>query len=226
MKSRLFVKTLVDVALILIGLALAVFGILTIASAKAKGDRCSFLVQPVREASERYIGKKFPFWYNVAVAKVETNCRWRISADGHGSIGYFQLTPKFLDRYLRPLFPDYDKPYSRQHIEAAVYYVGMLWRSNPEWLKKLWVTYQRYNGGNWVVIECRRAKSDRWEDCYRQCRRKEVCVWRKGGKCIQWRSACEINYSYSKKVYRYGQRWSNLLCPKQRKEREREFPFW
>ena len=68
--------------------------------------------------------------------RVETDCRWRMSVDGHGSVGYFQLTPKFLDRYLRPLFPDYDKPYSKQHIEAAIYYIGMLWRSNPEWLKK------------------------------------------------------------------------------------------
>lgn len=192
----------------------------------SKKDQCGFLVTSVKEASERYIDAEFPFWYNVAVAKAETNCKWRIGADGHGSIGYFQLTPKFLDSYLRPLFPDYDKPYSEQHVEAAVYYIGLLWKSNPTWLRKLWITYQRYNGGNWVLIECKRAGSSVWDNCYKQCRRKSVCVWKRHGRCLQYRSACEINYTYSKKVYKYGQRWRDDVSPECRYRCEQKFPFW
>jgi hypothetical protein len=168
-------------------------------------DRCDSLVGQVKSASQYYLGKEFPWWYNVGVAKKETNCKWVMSADGHGSVGYFQLTPKFLDRMLRPLFPDYDKPYSRQHFQAFAYYVGVLLKSST--VKKLWVVYQRYNGGDWVVRECQRAGCWVWEECYRQCRRGNVCVSMTASGCRQWRSACEVNYGYSSRVWQFGLEW-------------------
>ena len=182
-----------------------VLAVLLWAGVVVASDRCDGLVETVKRVSQHYLGKEFPWWYNVGVAKKETNCRWVISADGHGSVGYFQLTPKFLDRMLRPLFPDYDKVYSGQHFEAFAYYVGVLLRSSQ--VKKLWVVYQRYNGGDWVLSECERAGSWVWKECYRQCRRKDVCVWKTASGCRQWRSACEVNYEYSLRVWEYGRRW-------------------
>jgi hypothetical protein len=178
-------------------------------------DRCDSFVGSVKSASQYYLGKEFPWWYNMGVAKKETNCRWLVSVDGHGSVGYFQLTPKFLDRLLRPLFPDYDKPYSSQHFGAFAYYVGVLLKSNP--VKRLWVVYQRYNGGDWVIKECQRAGCWVWEECYKQCRRGNVCVWMTASGCRQWRSACEINYLYSVKVWQFGLSW---------KEGEDRMAYW
>jgi hypothetical protein len=167
--------------------------------------RCLKLEPAIREATERYMAKNYPTHYNVATAEKETGCRWRESADGHGSVGYFQLTPKFLDPVLRPLFPDYTKPYSKDHFYAFAYYLNTLIKSNP--VPKLWLIYQRYNGGNWVIQECKRAGSWEWEKCLQNCRRGQVCVWKAGTECKQYRSACEINYQYSLLIYRYADKY-------------------
>lgn len=161
-------------------------------------------IQPyIKESHTRVIARNYPYWYGTAQAEKESNCRWKTSTDGHGSVGYFQLTPRFLDPYLRPIYPDYDKPYSVQHFYATAYYMKNLIFTSPE--KKLWIAYQRFNGGDWVIKECRRASSLNWEDCKAECRRKDVCVWKTQSGCRQFRSACDINYSYSLYIYRRGQ---------------------
>ncbi len=171
-------------------------------------DRCLQLLKPTKEASQRFIAKDYPYWYNVATAKKETNCRWIKSLDGHGSIGYFQLTPKFLDPLLSPLFPDYTKEYSKDHFYAFAYYLNTLIKSNP--VPSLWIAYQRYNGGDWVLRECKFAKSYNYKACMEACyslgKRGMVCVWRdKTGVCKQYRHACEINYLYSYLIFKYSQ---------------------
>ncbi len=168
-------------------------------------DKCVFIVAPTKEATKKIISGKFPYWYNLALAKKETNCRWLTSLDGHGSIGYFQLTPKFLDPILRPLYPDYTKPYSKDHFYAFAYFIKSLHSSNPS--NKLFVTYQRYNGGNWVLKECKRAGVYEWSKCKQACMRGNVCVRKVNGECKQYRSACDINYSYSLLIYKYGQKY-------------------
>jgi len=167
--------------------------------------RCLKLEPAIREATERYIAKDYPVHYNIATAEKETSCRWRESADGHGSIGYFQLTPKFLDPLLKPLFPDYTKPYSKDHFYAFAYYLNTLIKNNPT--PQLWIVYQRYNGGNWVIRECRRAGAWEWDKCLQNCRRGNVCVWKVGTECKQYRSACEINYQYSLFIYRSADKY-------------------
>jgi len=167
--------------------------------------RCLKLEPTIQEATERYIAKDYPTHYNIATAEKETGCRWKESADGHGSVGYFQLTPKFLDPLLKPLFPDYTKPFSKDHFYAFAYYLNTLIKSNPA--PRLWIVYQRYNGGDWVIKECRQAGSWEWEKCLQFCRRGQVCVWKGGTECKQYRSACEINYQYSLFIYRYAEKY-------------------
>jgi hypothetical protein len=168
-------------------------------------DNCQSIEAPTKEATEKVISSSYPYWYNIALAKKETNCRWLTSLDGHGSVGYFQLTPKFLDPILRPLYPDYTKPYSKDHFYAFAYYIKTLHKSNPS--GKLFITYQRYNGGDWVLKECKRAGVYEWDKCRQACRRGNVCVWKSNGVCKQYRSACDINYEYSLLIYKYGQKY-------------------
>ncbi len=174
-------------------------------------DNCLEIEAQVKDATQRLLSNDYPYWYNLALAKKETNCRWLTSLDGHGSIGYFQLTPKFLDPILRPLYPDYTKPYSKDHFYAFAYYLKSLQSD------KLFITYQRYNGGNWVLKECKRAGVYEWSKCKQACMRGNVCVWKVNGECKQYRSACDINYSYSLLIYKYGQKYKKGIDI---------FPFW
>jgi len=159
---------------------------------------CIKIADKTKLATQRFFGSDFPYWYNIGVAHTETRCRFIISKDGYGSVGYFQLTPKFLDPVLRPYFPKYTEN-TLDHFYAFAYYLRSLYYT------PLWIMYQRYNGGDLVLKECKKAKSLQWEDCKAQCRRKFVCVYYTGMSCEQYRSACDINYAYSQHVYKYGQ---------------------
>jgi len=161
-------------------------------------ETCIRIADKTKLATARYFASDFPYWYNIGLAHTETKCRFVISKDGYGSVGYFQLTPKFLDPTLRPYFPKYTENHL-DHFYAFAYYLRSLYK------EPLWIMYQRYNGGDLVLRECSRANSMRWEDCKAQCKRKDVCVWFDGLTCKQYRNACDINYSYSKKVYQNGQ---------------------
>ena len=174
---------------------------------------CLRLEPQIKQATDKFF-KNFPYWYNIALAEVETKCRWRKSLDGHGSVGYFQLTPKFLDRFLRPYFPKYTEPHL-DHFYAFAFYLRSLYDTTP--IKRLWIVYQRYNGGNLVLRECQKANSYAWEQCKAQCKRGNVCVWRSIDGCKQYRSACEINYSYSVKIYKSGVKY---------KKGEDRYEYW
>jgi len=161
-------------------------------------EACIRIVDKTKLATAKFFASDFPYWYNVGLAHTETKCRFVVSKDGHGSVGYFQLTPKFLDPMLRPHFPKYTENHL-DHFYAFAYYLRSLYK------EPLWIMYQLYNGGGLVLKECQRANSLKWEDCKAQCRRKDVCVWFDGISCRQYRNACDINYNYSQKVYQNGQ---------------------
>lgn len=177
--------------------------VLSLLSANAQDtqDRCLRLKEITKKAHMEVIGRDYPWWYGLGLMKTETNCRWLKSLDGHGSVGYAQITPKFLDSVLRPLFPDYDKEYSSDHFYALAYITGLELRRAC----RLWQVYQSYNGGSLVYKECGRAKSCLQEECRKECKRKNVCVWMTKEGCKQYRNACDINYSYSLKVFKNGQ---------------------
>jgi len=161
-------------------------------------DNCQKIKPFVEKAFKEYTD--IGYWYGIAQAKKESNCRWVSSLDGHGSVGYFQLTPKFVDVYLRAYFPNYTKPYSLDHFYATAYYLRLLSDGFPSW-----VIFQRYNGGDWVLKECKGIYN--WEYCKKNCRRGFVCVYKKYGECLQFKSACDINYQYSLFIYKEGQAW-------------------
>jgi len=169
---------------------------------KAFADNCTSLKWLIKSSHQQVIDKSYPYWYSVAQAKKESNCRWVTSKDGWGSVGYFQLTPKMLDSILRPLYPKY-KEISYNHFLASAYYMKLLHKQNP--CKKLFVTYQMFNGGNWVIRECKKANSWKWKDCKNNCLRGNVCVWKVNGVCKMFKSACDINYNYSIYIYKWGQ---------------------
>lgn len=178
-----------------------------------KQDRCLRLKEITKKAHVDLLGKDYPWWYGLGLMRAETNCRWVKSLDGHGSVGYAQITPKFLDNVLRPLFPDYDKEFSTDHFYALAYLTGLELRRAC----RLWQVYQAYNGGSLVYRECRRAQSCEWQECKKECRRRDVCVWMTKDGCRQYRNACDINYSYSQKVYKFGQAY---------REGEDRLRFW
>lgn len=168
---------------------------------------CESLIPYVKEAHEKVINNKYPWWYGVSLLKTETNCKWIKSLDGHGSIGYAQLTPKFLDPLLRPLFPNYDKEYSVDHFYAVAYIIGLELKRSC----RLWQAYQAYNGGQLVYKECKRANNScLHEECKKQCKRKEVCVYMTNTGCKQYRSACDINYTYSIKIYNNAKKFKPI----------------
>ncbi|DAD54664.1 TPA: lytic transglycosylase [Aquificae Joseph's Coat Spring virus] len=180
--------------------------------------RCVKLEKPIEKAAKQIISPKFPWWYNVALAQQESNCRWITSSDGWGSIGYFQLTPADEDWLIRPLFPHWQDRWSMDAFYGFAYVLKTLLHSTPE--HKLWIAYQRYNGGNWVIWECKGAGSYQWKGCYDYCKehigqpghRGYVCVWRRWGRCVEYRSACDINYLYSLHIFEWGQQYKPMCA--------------
>ena len=186
------------------------------------GDGCRRLASIVKKNSKMLIADDFPWYYIIGLIQTETNCRWLTSLDGQGSIGFMQLTPGLMPKSITDRFNIYDPV---ENIEAGIYYIyKVLHKQNPssdnERQKKLWLTFQMYNGGMWPVRECNRAKSFEHQKCYQACIncdrskyrcRGKVCVWLTSDGCKQYRSACDINYSYSKKIYRSGQSYIDTL---------------
>jgi hypothetical protein len=171
----------------------------------------------VKSAHEWYLGVSFPYWYSVGQLQVESNCIWRTSLDGWGSVGYAQLTERFLP-WLNEMFPNWKVKGHIDHFYAQAFLIKQLLRQVV--CKKLWNVYQCYNRSCWKVN--REAKKGKcvWEQAFKICEKQyaeNVCVWMTSGGCKQWKSACEINYEYSLRVWQFGQRW---------KEGEERVAYW
>lgn len=171
----------------------------------ANSDRCLFYKEVVKKATVRYFGNNYPWWYNLGLYKTETNCRWLTSMDGHGSIGFAQLTPKYVDSYLLSLFPDYKRPYSSEYHYAFAYFFLIVKRQ--AYCKKLWNAYQCYNRTCSRVNTEAKVASCVWRRARGICEKnykRNVCVWKVNNECKQYRTNCDINYTYSAKVFING----------------------
>ncbi len=168
-------------------------------------SNCKFYSAFVRKAHRFYFGVDYPYWFSVAQLKVESNCRWVRSRDGHGSVGPAQITPKFWDEILRQKYPFWGiKP--SQYFMAHAYILWKMHKRNK--CKSLFITYQCYNRSCYKVLKETKGCCS-WYQGYEVCKRtgRNICVWRsKTGKCLQYRSECDINYNYSRKIYKYGKR--------------------
>jgi len=186
-------------------------------------NECRPLARHVQYYTKIMVDDDAPWWYVVGLIQAETGCKWRTSLDGLGSIGFMQLTPNLIPKEVRTQYNIYSYT---GNIQAGIHYLfNILHVKNPSSIesreKRLWLTMQMYNGGNWSLIECKRAKSFDHSVCYDQCIncknygytecRGRVCVWRTEYGCKQYRHACDINYSYSQKKYTSTDKFTKML---------------
>ena len=180
-------------------------------------ERCKQLVQPIRVAHYEFFGIDFPYWYSVGQAEKESLCRHSVlSSDGIGSEGFAQITYRWWKDKLQNV-GIYEIKSIKNHAKAQAFINK--YEYDRTFCRKLFEMYQRYNGGSLVTQELQRARSCKWEDGYRVCKRKDVCVWVTPSGCKQWRNACDINYEYSLKIFKFGQKYKTGTDSV-------EYPFW
>lgn len=168
-------------------------------------ERCKQLLPEIRKAHRYYFGIDFPHWYSVAQAEKESLCRHNVfSSDGIGSEGFAQITFKWWkDKLLKEGITEIAS--IQNHAKAQAYINKYYF--DRSYCKKLFEMYQMYNGGTLVSRELQRANSCKWEDGYKNCRRKDICVWVTKEGCKQWRNACDINYQYSLKIFELSKKY-------------------
>lgn len=160
-------------------------------------ERCSAYKQGVKVSHYVYFGTDYPYWYSVGQLQQESNCRDVISRDGVGSQGVGQITYRVWKDALQRQGISEIKT-TKNHLRAQAYINRSAY--NEAKYKKLWVAYQVYNGGGLVNKEIARAGKVDWAEAYKNCRRKTVYFT--GGYS---ENACDINYQYSKHLYKYGE---------------------
>lgn len=158
--------------------------------------KCNDLAHEVKVAHYQYFGTDFPYHYSVGQLQQESNCKNVVSLDGVGSEGPAQVTYKVWKDSLRKQGIGEVKS-TKNNLRAQAFINYQAHKQNR--YKKLWVSYQIYNGGGLVLKEIARAGKLDWQLARNACRRKIVHF--KGGYT---ESACDINYAYSKQLYKYG----------------------
>jgi hypothetical protein len=160
-------------------------------------DRCVSLVQIVRVEHTKYFGIQFPYWYGVAQLKQESACREKVTAFDQG-MGVAQFMPK-TSQYIQSLMGEKLDPYnSKQAVRMQAFYMNRI-HVKENWTKYLWLDYQIYNGGKGLLYkEYQRAGVDDWEAMRTQCKRNKIKM--KWGVL----DFCEVNYSYSKNIFKYS----------------------
>jgi len=189
-------RKLLLLACILLSLILCT--LLIIVSEVIGSDRCQQYTSEVRKANFLYWGVNFPYWYAIGQLKQESGCRTDLTAFD-GGMGIAQFMPS-TERYVEGLMKENVNPFeAKSAIRAQAFYMHLLHKQN--WANVLWLTYQAYNGG-WVLLrkEYQRATISDWDLMRLECRRKVIAL--KSGKNLDM---CDVNYDYSKKVFKYGQ---------------------
>ncbi|MDX1809725.1 MAG: hypothetical protein R3331_09315 [Sulfurospirillaceae bacterium] len=179
-------------------------------------DRCVAYVQQVRVAHSAVFGIDFPYWYGVGQIKQESGCRDIISRDGVGSQGVAQITYRIWQKYLdQKGIYNIDSIGNQLHAQAYI----MQNAKQQAYSSHLWAAYQLYNGGGLINKEIMRARKAlhitdvSHDQAHLFCKRK-IVHFNNG----QTRSACDINYDYSKRIYKYGQEYKTFDTKK--------YKFW
>jgi len=164
--------------------------------------RCHSYIHDVRKAHYEVFGLNFPYWYGVGQLQQESGCRNIISNDGVGSQGLPQITYRIWQKYLQKKGINEIKSLSNQFKAQA----WIMKNSKAQaYSSHMWVWYQVYNGGGAVNKEISRARKiygirEIPHSMAREfCKRKDV-VFSSGQRI----NACDINYEYSEKVFKYG----------------------
>ncbi len=182
-------------------------------------QRCTLLKREVRLAHWRVFGTNFPWQYGVAQLHAESGCRDIVSNDGAGSQGVAQITYRLWKNVLDKNGIMEIRSTPNQLRAQAIIMKSVYREGDP-----LWVTYQLYNGGGWVLKEIQRAGEMDWAKAKRQC---EVYRERKlsGEKSldartdskftlkdgtVQKKSNCEINYKYSLDIFTLGKQYGEV----------------
>jgi hypothetical protein len=183
---------------VVIILVLCVLMALILVRGARAADRCRDYETDVRIQHTRYFGNSFPYWYGLGQLKQESVCRADATAFDHG-MGIAQFMPATAKEINDKLGEKLDPYHPDQAIRMQAYYMSRLHKQN--WVGLLWITYQGYNGGfTNLKRERDRAGITDWQAMKNVCKRKIIPL--KGGRQL---SLCEVNYDYSRKVYKYGQ---------------------
>lgn len=180
-------------------------------------DRCQSLVHDVRKAHYRVFGLDYPYWYGVGQLKQESRCRDVISRDGVGSQGVAQITYRIWKKYLLKHSVDDLMSINNQLTAQALIMKNC---KKQAYSSHLWVAYQVYNGGALVNKEITRARVElgireiSHEMARLYCKRRTITFL--NGTQI---NACDINYDYSKKVFKYGNNYKFI-------DNDSKYIFW
>lgn len=167
------------------------------------------LTQKVRVEHVKRFGVNFPYQYAVAQLEQESGCRPSISNDGVGSQGVAQITYRLWKNVLdkEGIIEITSLQGSLRAQAAIMHYLHVT--GQP-----LWIIYQRYNGGDWVLKEIKKAGVQDWAKAKAQCTRGNSHFTLKNGT-VQTRSNCDINYEYSQNIYTLGKRYGDVKDSKQ-----------
>ena len=167
-------------------------------------ERCAMLTQKVRVAHFKEFGTSFPYQYAVAQLEQESGCRPNISNDGVGSQGVAQITYRWWKQVL-------DKKGITEiaSVQGSLRAQAAIMRYLHEPGRPLWITYQRYNGGDWVLKEVKKAGAEDWLKAKAQCTRGDSHFTLKSGT-VQTRNNCDINYEYSQNIYTLGRQYGDI----------------
>jgi len=177
-------------------------------------NKCSGYIQQVRTAHYSQFGVDYPYQYGMGQLIQESGCRNILSLDGVGSEGLPQITYRVWKKPLSEKGVADVKTVANQ-LRAQAIIMKNCHDSNPT--KKLWVTYQLYNGGGLVLKEVKRSGTVRWLEAKQSCKRGQSCFTYKGKTTC--RSNCDINYEYSQNVFKYGGKYASNT-------QSRHFAYW
>ncbi len=168
-------------------------------------DRCLDYSQEIRVQHEKYFGLNYPYWYGIGQAKQESNCRTNVIAfdKGMGLTQFMPRTWKEVESKLGKLDPY--NPFNS--IKAQAWYMSQLHKQN--WDGVLWLTYQAYNGG-WGNLKKENMRANditSWLLMKRECQRRKIVINKSKGITLD---LCEVNYDYSKKIYKFGMFYSRM----------------